>query len=126
MAKKKEQPKQRPCAECPFRKKSAPGWIGGHQNVGEIIDIVEAGHKFPCHTRVNRFMEIQRECGCEPDFEEACEQSPTCMGALSFLANCLKLPRNPYVALQVRIVGKNPDVFSSRKAMTYHHAAAVK
>jgi hypothetical protein len=115
-----------PCAECPFRKKSLPGWIGGHQHVGEIINIVQAGQKFPCHTQVNRFMEIDRDEGRKPDFDDACRLARTCVGGLHFLANSACLPRHPYAAMQVKIVGKNPAVFGSRREMVGHHEKFAK
>lgn len=43
-------PKQ--CARCPFRKTSAPGWLGDY-NAGSVFSSIWKGFPFFCHTSIN-------------------------------------------------------------------------
>lgn len=113
--------KSKPCLECPFRKKSLPGWIGAHSSIHEIIDIVDRGQKFPCHLLTNAAMERQEARGEERDFERACNSAPHCVGALAFLANKGDGSPSQYIEMQSGIVGRRSDVFKTVDEMEKHH-----
>jgi hypothetical protein len=38
----------KPCNECPFRKKSLPGWLGQH-TIDEIYEFKNSDENFTCH-----------------------------------------------------------------------------
>lgn len=107
---------KKPCKECPFRRASAPGWIGSHEHVQEIIDTVRADQRFPCHLQVNTAMEEDGE-----DFVTAALLADVCVGSAQFLNNQLKMSRHPDVVAAQRRVGKNPDVFTTPAEMVAHH-----
>lgn len=113
---------KKPCGECPFRKRSSPGWIGNYESVKEIVDHVESDYKFPCHMDANAL--IDEDAGHGDMFErsmEANELASPCIGGLQFMNNKCKLSRDKEIARVQREVGKNPDVFSSVLEMVAHH-----
>jgi len=40
------------CKVCPFRKKSAPGWLGSY-NAGDVFRAIWKGLPFFCHSKIN-------------------------------------------------------------------------
>lgn len=111
-----------PCNECPFRKKSLPGYIGDHSDVSEIIDIVQGDGKFPCHMQVNV---VRKQQGCS--YKDALVRAPVCAGSAAFLCNQIKVSRDPEVGAAQKLVGTREDVFGmpgstwSIAEMTAHH-----
>lgn len=92
------------------------GWLGAHENVREIINIIQFDGEFPCHVDVNRI--------CDEDelpFEDAIEFAQLCAGSLAFLNNQLKLSRNASVRRAQDKVGKREDVFQWPHEMEAHH-----
>lgn len=106
---------KKPCGECPFRRASAAGWLGEHENAQEIITIIRHDKRFPCHLQVNKNLEEGR------DFLEASFEADHCVGALAFMNNTCKMSRNPSIAADQRVVGKREDVFASAAEMDLHH-----
>lgn len=99
-----------PCNECPFRRKSLQGYIGGHKDPSEITDIVVQDGKFPCHMATQEFQDDGFV------FEVAANVAPVCVGSAIFLNNQLKLSRHPDVAKMQKRVEKSDDVFGSLQA----------
>lgn len=105
-----------PCKECPFRKESLPGWIGGHEDPSEITKLVLADQRFPCHLDVNKLMHDGGHT-----FEDAAAMGATCIGSLAFMNNQHKRSRGRATAMLQDEVGKRDDVFKCASAMHAHH-----
>lgn len=71
-----------PCRECPFTRKSAPGWLGASEP-GEFLALADSDLRTPCHSHVNYEA---------ADWEEKAKTAPQCVGRSIFLANRCKLP----------------------------------
>ena len=115
--------KTTPCHECPFRKKSLRGYVGGHKDVQEIVDIVYSDQKFPCHLEVTSIQ--KRLTGSfdkdEDFFEQADSEAPVCAGSAAMLRNTCKLSRDKEVMATQKIVGKRDDVFANGAEMVKYH-----
>lgn len=129
----------KPCAECPFRKTSLKGYVGGHEDAIEIYDLLSVDRKFPCHMQVtdikNHLLNELGDDGEDPlsmsddaAFEQACEEAPHCTGAILFLNNSCKRSRNPeIVKLQNAMPDKDDSVFQHLKDfLTYHNSKIFK
>lgn len=112
--------KKNPCKECPFRKTSAPGWLGDLSGQPQVfIDALD--HTIiPCHMRVYWDEEAK-------DTLIVSGEDNPCIGALSFCENSLKYPRaargkgTRYYDLMEKAV-KNPDVFQWSNEFVKHHS----
>lgn len=96
-----------PCRECPWRRNSAPGWLGNH-SAGDFLALSEQGAHLPCHLHVDYEQE-----GWEDDASKA----PQCAGHAIFLANRCKRPVGNQQAAQ-------PDhkaVFTRPHEFVAHH-----
>lgn len=124
----------RPCKECPFRVRSAPGYVGGHADAMEILHIVRMDGKFPCHLEVNRIMSdmvaaadafLPDEDTDESDegyaFRYAVGEAPFCTGALIFMNQTAKRSRDPAVCKLQDKAGKSKTVFGSANDFLTHH-----
>ena len=109
-------PKLRPCAECPFKKTSAAGWIGGHDDPEEITRLVEHVG-FPCHMDVTSI----KDKNSDIDHSEACDMARYCSGGLIMLNNSLTLSRVEEVAMSQREVSKSNDIFRNKHEFIEHH-----
>lgn len=99
-------PCAKPCPECPWRKTSAPGWLGASTPV-EFLQQSEAGIHMPCH------MQVDYE---RPDWEEQAENAPACRGRLIHIANrCKRMPGLPAVE-------KDDSFFFDPQAFIDHHS----
>ena len=123
MANKK--PCTTPCKECPFRKTSAPGWLGPNTGSPEkFVDSTEY-NILHCH------MKVDNEKFKGKALERAIIENP-CVGAIQFLNNSLKLPRGarepgPYQEIMAGPASKkNPDVFQWRHEFVQHHSMIKK
>lgn len=68
-----------PCMECPFRKDSAPGWLGGETMDDTYHHLMTAELPFPCHNTRNG---------------ESIESTSHCVGAMLFAGKAGKQFRN--------------------------------
>jgi hypothetical protein len=100
-----------PCKECPWRKNSAPGWLGA-STPEQFIAQAEAGIKMPCHCAVN----YERA-----DWKEQSETAPRCAGHAIYLRNRCKMPIEPGLAAFVRTVEPSPAVFTRPEQFLSHH-----
>jgi len=82
-----------PCVECPFRKDSAAGWLGG-ETVQDTFQHVNNEGDFACHmTRHKAKKEMSR-----------------CRGSLLFLKKACKMPQfNPDLAQALKTIGSDVD-----------------
>ena len=92
-----------PCRECPWRKDSAPGWLGP-QSADEWLRAVHGETPIACH------MTIPRSGGWG-------RKTKQCRGAASFRANVFKTPMNSTVAVGPR----DDSVFGSDAEFRAHH-----
>ncbi len=104
----------KPCPVCPFLRTSAAGYLGE----ATPVDFVEATLnecEMPCHEEIDYN---------DPDWEE--EQLPDaalCAGALIFMRNQCKLPRDPELAAACKSVAADREaVFLNRAEFLSHHA----
>ncbi len=79
---------RKPCNDCPFRKNSLKGWLGG-VSVQETIQIAHSEYDFQCHkTRVS-----EEDYEHEEDYLEAEEKIQHCVGRLLYAAKNFKMFR---------------------------------
>jgi hypothetical protein len=84
-----------PCAECPWRKDSLKGYLGG--NTPEMYaDSVQNGEAPACHMRD----------------ETHPKGGAFCVGALQCMANSATLPKDPEPRAAREIVGRSDKVFN--------------
>jgi hypothetical protein len=103
----------KPCAECPWLKCSARGYLGADDPEHFYRVSVPQESEMPCH------MEIDYE---DPDWQET--QLPTvdlCAGNLIYLRNHMKKPRKRHLADAWEKVEKSPHVFSWAIEFFQHH-----
>lgn len=96
-----------PCKECPFRRTSAPGYLGA-SNPMEFLETSETGQKMPCHMTIDyedKFAVLQDQI----------DESPHCVGRAMHFANRAKL------GSCVPNMYKNADVFNRPQEFLDHH-----
>jgi hypothetical protein len=95
-----------PCPECPWRKASVAGWLGGH-DPHYYSDAVAEGEIPACH------------CA---DFGSDDDRTAFCAGATSVMANMCLLPvKQKGAAEAVKTVGKRLDTFAHAAFFHQHH-----
>jgi hypothetical protein len=98
------------CIECPFKKSSAPGYLGEVSYQPEVFlqQINEAA--IPCHLSINW-----------ENKDEKFKHSKDCVGALQFMNNSLKMSRDYDTAKLQKEYGKSDEIFSRTKEFIDHH-----
>lgn len=84
-----------PCSDCPWRRDSLPGWLGGGEPQ-EFIDMAHGEYKYPCHVIVNQ----------------------QCAGMAIYRANVVKCPRDASI---LRLPGDTDKVFATPVEFLNHH-----
>ena len=103
-----------PCSECPFRRASAPGWLGADTPEG-FVEKVHFEVPLPCHRH------LANE-GTREQFEESIKTAPYCAGALIMMRNSAKVPRDPeHAAARNSVVPDHASVFSFPAQFIDHH-----
>jgi hypothetical protein len=103
------------CGDCPFRRASAPGWLGeSSYDPWDFLSSFDHGEApLPCHKKVN--WESDRAM-------ELAEIAPLCRGALIMMRNEGNIPNDPEMATAVRSVEPDHDViFSDHGEFIKHH-----
>ena len=72
-----------PCKECPWRRKSLPGWLGP-MDAAEWTELAMSDEPIACHITIKE----------DGDWDGTLQ----CAGAARFRANICKSPRDPEVA----------------------------
>jgi hypothetical protein len=104
-----------PCADCPWLKKSAPGYLGADEPIHFYRASVVREVPMPCH------MTIDYD---EPDWQETqLPDADLCAGNLIYLRNFLKRPRRPELQEPYDAVKPSPHVFSGPEEFMAHHGA---
>lgn len=78
------EPCAQPCAECPWRRVAAPGWLGP-MDADEWLEVAHGEAAVACHMTI-------------PDGGGWGVRTLQCAGAATFRANVCKLPHNPTIA----------------------------
>jgi hypothetical protein len=118
--------KTKPCNACPFRRASAPGWLG-EAKPEEFIDTCLDDGLMPCHNTVDYANPNWRFAMLELD-----SKVQHCTGARIFYRNLCKVSRNPYLGLLreeglLRDVAANREtVFVNREEFLKHHKGSWK
>lgn len=99
-----------PCAECPWRKVSPAGWLGGHP-AEYYADAVAAGEVPACHLK---------DHGPESD------DTAFCAGALACMTNQAMLPMGQHPGQETATEARqdtppNPEVFFHHSQFFEHH-----
>lgn len=104
-----------PCAECPWLKKSAPGYLGADNPEHFFRASVTRENEMPCHMQIDY----------DGDPGWLVNQFPYvdyCAGNLIFYKNWLKTPRRMKLCEAVRAVKTSPHVFQDPEEFFAHHA----
>lgn len=100
---------KKPCVECPFRKNSLPGWLGGYTADETYHSITSAEEDFACHlTRNKRLKDMSR-----------------CKGSMLFLKKSGKMPKyNTQLAADLRAMGKpdTSEILSNFEFFKHHES----
>lgn len=113
----------RPCSQCPFRRKSLPGWLGAASPEG-FIDSALSDELMPCHKTVDYE---------SPDWQEEMmgEDSSVqhCAGTRIMYRNLQKRSRNwIFLTLEhaacVASVEPSAEVFATREEFLSHHKSS--
>lgn len=103
-------PKGKPCAQCPMRRKSLPGYLGADEPE-HFIAMMHSDTPMPCHLAVDY---------ADPDWQDTLDEVPQCSGQGIYLSNVCKRPRPGENA--ARTLPADPEhVFASRQEFLDHH-----
>jgi len=103
------------CRECPFRRESAPGYLGAssHDPHGYLDQHWHGFVRLPCHMKIN--WEAS-------DTLRQTLSAPLCQGFLILCKNACKLPLNREIALAVVDTEPNQkDIFVNAYQFYQHH-----
>ena len=103
---------KKPCSECPWRRKSLNGWLGGYPLDDFINNIQFDGAPLPCH-KTSHFAKDPLD---EDDLD-------FCAGALIFMKNSCKYPHHPEYGDVLEKIEKDTDnVFHWPQEFRDHHS----
>lgn len=88
-----------PCPECPFRKNSAPGWLGPH-TATELHQYVMAEGHFACHMTIP---------ANETNVTVLSEVTTRCQGSVLYMGKNCKSPQDKILAEQLNITKSDPE-----------------
>jgi hypothetical protein len=91
------------CKQCPFRKTSAPGWLGEY-TAGSVFSSIWKGFPFFCHTRIDYKRKDWKE--------RAMKKGPLCVGGLVF-ANKMRAPEREIQHEPIRIAREKVRLIES-------------
>lgn len=100
---------RQPCHGCPFRRDSAPGWLGDY-TAEQIVDIVRNDGTFLCHNLVDYE---------DPDWRN--QEHEECAGAMIFARKLCKLSRDPEKAAAQLQIDKSQDILFPDIDFISHH-----
>jgi hypothetical protein len=87
-----------PCAQCPFRRTAAAGWLGG-LTPDDFKAMADSEARMPCHVRADRLSGVDYAAAQQPGTVE--HGLPQCAGRAIHWANQCKVPRTPGVLLEL-------------------------
>lgn len=101
-----------PCSDCPWRKDSIKGWLGGFP-IDWFVERIYADVPLNCHNTLGNIDGMSQE--------EIQRTKPLCAGALIQYRNMVKLPRDPELAAAVTSVEQSDKVFAHPHLFKQHH-----
>lgn len=105
-----------PCDQCPWRRASAPGWLGANTPEG-FASAISREVRMPCHTLVD----YERE-----GWEWRQRKAPLCRGALIMMRNTCKLPLDPEIKAALKSVEPDRErVFATVQEFIAHHRSGA-
>jgi hypothetical protein len=103
----------KPCGQCPWRRASAPGWLGASTTL-EFLFQAEHEPKMPCHATIDYEDEHWQDTQLS--------QAPRCAGHAIYLRNRGKMPADAETAAFVRTVEPDREnVFGMHFEFVSHH-----
>lgn len=99
------------CVECPFKRNSAPGYLGEVSYQPEVFLQQINGKAMPCHLSID----------WEEKSDKKYEKAKECIGALQFMNNSFKMSRDPETAKLQKEYGKSDEIFSRTSEFIDHH-----
>lgn len=105
--------KDQPCSQCPFRRKSMPGWLGD-DTPEHFVEMAHGEENLPCHKTVDYTKHDWKERQVRGPKATAHE----CAGAAIYRANVLKEVRDRKVC---RLPPDEKTVFATPKEFIKHH-----
>lgn len=107
----------KPCGDCPFRRKSAAGWLG-EATPSSFVIAISYETPLPCHQTIDYTDRKWLEKWT------AQRIGMICTGSLIMMANMCKLPRDPAFP---RMKADRTNVFARpEEFITYHEDAEVR
>ncbi len=101
-----------PCSECPFRRVSAPGWLGA-STPQEFLDCVRGEAILPCHQAIDYEA---------PNWRKQLPAAAVCAGSLVFMVNTAQLPIDPQLrAMRNAVTADRATVFARPDEFLTHH-----
>jgi hypothetical protein len=111
------EPVPKVCNDCPFRRKSMPGWLGGSSPEG-FIDCIQRDEPLPCHQTID----YDDEHWLAKWMLQRAGKQKMCAGSLVFMANKLQRAHTPgFPTLPKDTV----TVFSNSVEFVRHHREAA-
>ena len=110
------------CPQCPFRRKSAPGYLGAmsYDPINFLAPYYHGDQRMACHMKVDWDKQVMRH-GRTP------EDAPLCRGLIIFLKNSVKLPLNEEVCAAMQTVEKDTEtIFNWQHEFVAHHSKKTK
>jgi hypothetical protein len=109
------------CKECPFRRTSAPGWLGAEKDPQAFVRAAEADYvdnPLPCHMAIDYSDDDWRG--------EQYDNADLCAGALIYARNQCKVPRDPERAMDVAGVEEDrKNIFEYPHEFVEHHGGEL-
>jgi hypothetical protein len=102
------------CAECPFRKDSAKGWLGPWDDSDEIINQSQNESGLACHMRIEH----------EENGEVSYDDTHVCVGSMAYANATCKVYRAPTLREAQKKVAqtvKDEEILSNREDFSKHH-----
>jgi hypothetical protein len=111
---------KKPCAECPFRRGSTPGWLGPDT----VLDVLHAVHGeggYSCH------MDVEREAKATGNEVVDPGNVEQCVGAIMHANKCFKLYRpGPLRSHQNRVDWCDDDIMEIDEFREHHKNARTQ
>ena len=104
---------KKPCAECPFRKKSIPGYLGPWPGPSELLDQAFSEAGFICHKTIVRVDENH-------SFIFKGEKFRQCAGALICANKTSKIHRDPEMQKEQLRLGTPSDIMNGFEFLDRH------
>ncbi len=101
------------CPQCPFRRKSPPGYLGNN-HAAPFLNAALTDEGIGCHMLIDQTLPRQQ-------WIEAEAAAPRCRGAMIMCNNQFKEPRSKEAQREFRKVERDPAIFQWNEEFIYHH-----